>query len=55
MAMDSNSAEKIALFQQIFGIDEEVEKEKEELARLAQERLATRSKTNLSSEPDLSF
>ena len=39
MAMDSKSAEKIELFQQIFGIDEEVEKEKEELARLAQERL----------------
>ncbi|WP_172369013.1 glutamyl-tRNA reductase [Sporosarcina jiandibaonis] len=55
MAMDSKSAEKIALFQQIFGIDEEVEKEKEELARLAQERLASRSKKNLSSEPDLSF
>ncbi len=28
MAMDPNSAEKIALFQQIFGIEEEVEKKK---------------------------
>ena len=39
LAMDPKSAEKIELFQQIFGIDEEVEKEKEELARLAKERL----------------
>ena len=55
IAMDSKSAEKLALFQQIFGIDEEVEKEKEELARLAKERLTARSKQSCPRTPDLSF
>ena len=32
LAMESKSSEKLELFQQIFGIDEEVEKEKETLS-----------------------
>ena len=35
LAMDPKSAEKIELFQQIFGIDEEVEKEKEEISEIS--------------------
>ena len=55
LAMESKSAEKLALFQQIFGIDEEVEKEKEALAKLAKERLRVRAERNATAQPDLTF
>ena len=43
LAMDSKAAEKLELFQQIFGIDEDVVKEKEMLAKQAKERLKVRA------------
>lgn len=55
LAMESKSAEKLELFQQIFGIDEEIAKEKEALAELAQERLKVRAEKAASAQPDLSF
>ena len=51
-AMEPKSTEKIELFQQIFGIDEEVEKEKVALARLAQDRLRTRAEGQMTAQPD---
>ncbi len=53
LAMDPKSTEKIELFQQIFGIDEEVEREKEALAFSMQERLEKRSAPKLTAQPNL--
>lgn len=53
LAMDPKSTEKIELFQQIFGIDEEVEKEKEVLAISLQERLEKRSGQQFKAQPNL--
>ncbi len=55
LAMESKSDEKLELFQQIFGIDEEIAKEKEALAQLAQERLKVRAERATSVQPDLTF
>ena len=49
LAMDTNAAEKLELFQQIFGIDEEVVKEKEMLAKQAKERLKVRAERTCNS------
>lgn len=56
-AMDPNSAEKLELFQQIFGLEEEVVKEKEKalLAKLAKERLKDRTNSNHARQPNLTF
>ena len=55
LAMDSNGAEKLELFQQIFGIDEDVVKEKESLAKQAKERLKSRAEKNMALQPDLNY
>ncbi|WP_438311230.1 glutamyl-tRNA reductase [Sporosarcina sp. FA9] len=55
LAMESKSSEKLALFQQIFGIDEEVAKEKVALESLAIERLKARTERNTLSQPELNF
>ena len=55
LAMDSNGAEKLELFQQIFGIDEDVVKEKETLAQQAKERLKVRAERNKTAQPHLTF
>lgn len=55
LATESKSSEKLALFQQIFGIDEEVAKEKEVLANLAKERLRARTERNAAAQSELSF
>lgn len=55
LATESKSSDKLALFQQIFGIDEDVAKEKEVLANLAKERLRVRSERNAKTPSELSF
>ncbi len=55
LAMDSKSTEKLELFQQIFGIDEDVVKEKELLAKQAKERLKVRAERHATAQPDLTF
>ena len=55
LANEPKSAEKLELFQQIFGINEEVEKEKETLTNLAKERLKVRAERNVVAQPDLTF
>ncbi len=56
-AMEPKSAEKLELFKQIFGLEEEVikEKEKEALAKLAKERLKVRRKPNFTAKTDWTF
>ena len=53
--MDPKATEKLELFQQIFGIDEDVVKEKEMLAKQAKERLKSERKDMLTAQPDLTF
>ena len=53
--MDSNGAEKLELFKQIFGIDEDVVKEKETLAQQAKDRLKVRAERNKTAQPHLTF
>ncbi|MFS0575392.1 glutamyl-tRNA reductase [Sporosarcina sp. 179-K 3D1 HS] len=55
LATDSKATEKLELFQQIFGIDEDVEKEKEMLAKQAKERLRARAEKNVIAQPGLTF
>ncbi|MCG7334716.1 glutamyl-tRNA reductase [Sporosarcina sp. ACRSM] len=55
LAMDANGAEKLQLFQQIFGIDEDVVKEKEVLAKQAKERLKSRADRKTVMQPDLTY
>ncbi|MHA6259358.1 glutamyl-tRNA reductase [Sporosarcina sp. CAU 1771] len=55
LAMESKSSEKLALFQQIFAIDEEVANEKEALAALSKERLRVRREKNAIAQSELSF
>lgn len=57
LAMEPNSAEKLELFQKIFGIEEEVEreKEKEAIAKLAKKRLKVRAKNNPVPKPEWTF
>ncbi len=55
LAMDANGAEKLQLFQQIFGIDEDVVKEKEVLAKQAKERLKSRAERKTVMQPDLTY
>lgn len=57
LAMEPKSAEKLALFQSIFGIEEEVkrEQEKEFVARLAKKRLKKHRRQESSTQPDWSF
>ncbi len=55
LAMDSKSVEKLELFQQIFGIDDDVVKEKEMLAKQAKERLKVRAERHATAQPDLTF
>ncbi|MFJ7936418.1 glutamyl-tRNA reductase [Sporosarcina sp. NPDC096371] len=55
LVMDKKSTEKLALFQQIFGIDEEVLKEKEMLEKQAKERLTAKARNNIAVQPDVSF
>ncbi|KXH87293.1 glutamyl-tRNA reductase [Sporosarcina sp. HYO08] len=52
LAMESNPTEKIALFQQIFGIHEDVLQEKEQLAKQAKERLRARAE-KIAANPSL--
>lgn len=56
-AMEPKSADKLELFQQIFGLEEAVikEKEKEAIAKLAKERLKVRTKSNHKPQPDWTF
>ena len=56
-AMEPKSAEKLELFQQIFGLEEAVvkEKEKEVIAKLAKERLNVRTKSNHKQQPEWTF
>lgn len=56
-AMEPKSSEKLELFQQIFGLEKEVvkEKEKEALAKLAKERLKVRTKNNHMPQPNRLF
>ncbi|WP_318615220.1 glutamyl-tRNA reductase [Sporosarcina sp. YIM B06819] len=55
LVMDKNAAEKLELFQQIFGIDEEVVKEKELLAKQAKERLTNKVQRTATVQPDVQF
>lgn len=55
LAMESKSSEKLALFQQIFALDEDVAHEKEVLASLAKERLRVRADRNATTQPELTF
>lgn len=56
LANESKSSQKLELFQQIFGIDEEVKKEKEAQVSVAQERLRVRAQSHAASvQPDLTI
>lgn len=55
LASESKSAEKLQLFQQIFGIDEAVAEEKDLLASLAQERLRARAEKQPAENSDLAY
>jgi len=55
LAMDSKSVEKLELFQQIFGIDDDVVREKEILAKQAKERLKVRAERHATAQPNLTF
>ncbi|WP_342511062.1 glutamyl-tRNA reductase [Sporosarcina sp. FSL K6-1522] len=55
LAMDAKSEEKLALFQQLFGIDEEVLNEKEALAQQAKNRLKQRAEKYAATQPGLTF
>ena len=55
LATDAKSAEKLALFQQLFGIDEEVANEKEALAQQAKDRLKQRAEKYAATQPGLTF
>lgn len=55
LAMDSKSSEKLELFQQIFGIKEDVVLEKKMLEIQAKERLKVRAEKNAEAQPDLAF
>ncbi|MBE1554555.1 glutamyl-tRNA reductase [Sporosarcina limicola] len=55
LAMDSKAVEKLELFQQIFGIDEEVLLEKETLEKQAKERLRVRAEKNATAQPGLTY
>lgn len=57
LAIEPKSAEKLELFQQIFGLEDEVikEKEKEALAKLAKERLKVGHKRNFLPQTDLTL
>lgn len=55
MAIENKSAEKLQLFQHIFGIEEETVREKEILASLAQERLKVRAEKKTADNPDLAY
>ncbi len=55
LVMDSKATEKLELFQRIFGIDEEVMKEKETLAKQAEERLKVKVEKIAAAQPDLTF
>ena len=53
LAMDSNGAEKLELFQQIFGIDEDVVKEKETLAQTSERAFKVRAERNKTAHHNL--
>ena len=53
LAMDSKSSDKLELFQQILGIDEDVVKEKETLAKQAKDRLKVRAERNKTVQANL--
>ena len=55
LAMDSKSSEKLELFQQIFGIKEDVVLEKKMLEIQAKERVKVRAEKNAAAQPDLAF
>lgn len=57
LAMEPKSADKLALFQSIFGIEEEVkrEREKEAIAKLAKQRLKKRVGQQPITQPDWNF
>lgn len=55
MAIENKSAEKLQLFQNIFGIEEETAKEKELLASLAQERLRVRAENKTADSSTLAY
>ncbi len=55
LAMDTRAAEKLQLFQQIFGIEEEVIEEKKTLENLSKERLRVRTEKNAEAKPGLTF
>lgn len=55
LVMDKKATEKLELFQQIFGIDEEVVKEKELLVKQAKERLTSKGKRTATAQPDVQF
>lgn len=53
--MDKKATEKLELFQQIFGIDEEVVKEKDLLATQANDRLKSKVKRTVITQPDVQY
>ncbi|MEK5039127.1 glutamyl-tRNA reductase [Sporosarcina sp. FSL K6-3457] len=55
LVMDKKATEKLELFQQIFGIDEEVVKEKELLVKQAKERLASKAQRTATAQLDVQF
>lgn len=59
LSMEANAAEKLALFEQIFGISEDVVEEKEHLAKQAKERLRARAERQQeqlqAAQPNLSY
>ncbi len=55
LVMDKKATEKLELFQQIFGIDEEVVKEKELLVKQAKERLTSKGQRTATAQPDVQF
>lgn len=55
LVMDKKATEKLELFQQIFGIDEEVVKEKELLAQQAKDRLTSKAQKTLITQPNVQF
>lgn len=55
LATDKQAAEKLALFEQVFGISEDVLAEREQQAALAKERLAKRAEQKQSSSEELNL
>ncbi len=55
LVMDKKANEKLELFQQIFGIDEEVVKEKELLEQQAKERLTSKGRKTATAQPGVQF